>query len=60
MHVGDMDDGWRAAMQTQARDLKAKGYRVTITVEQNQVHRLKAAELSLPDRLLDEIESCGS
>jgi predicted esterase len=60
MHVGDMDDGWRGAMQTQARDLKAQGHRITISVEKNQIHRLKAAELNLPDRLLDEIESCRS
>ena len=60
MHVGDMDDGWRGPMEVQARQLKAKGYRVAITVEKNQVHRLKAAELNLPQRLLDDIESCAS
>jgi poly(3-hydroxybutyrate) depolymerase len=58
MHVGDMDDGWREAMQRQASDLKSKGYRINLAVEKNQVHRLKAGELNLPDRLLNEIESC--
>jgi poly(3-hydroxybutyrate) depolymerase len=58
MHVGDMDGGWRDAMKMQADQLKKQGYRVAFTVEKNQVHRLKAAELNLPVRLLDEIESC--
>lgn len=60
MHVGDMDAGWREAMEQQAKDLKARGHRVAITVERNQIHRLKAAELNLPQRLLNDIESCGS
>lgn len=58
MHVGDMDPEWRAAMEAQARDASADGYRMKITVEKNQTHRLKAAEIDLSRRLFDEIESC--
>jgi poly(3-hydroxybutyrate) depolymerase len=58
MHVGDMDPEWRAAMEAQARDALADGYRIKITVEKNQTHRLKAAEINLSKRLFDEIESC--
>lgn len=58
MHVGDMDDDWRRAMQQQVSEIVGIGYRIKITVEKNQTHRLKAAELDLPRRLFDEIESC--
>lgn len=58
MHVGDMDDGWRGAMQQQEQSLKRQGFRTAFTVEKNQVHRLKAAEINLSARLFDEIESC--
>lgn len=58
MHVGDMDDDWRRAMQQQVSEIVGIGYRIKITVEKNQTHRLKAAELNLPKRLFDEIESC--
>jgi len=58
MHVGDMDTDWRSAMEQQAREAGAAGYRIKITVEKNQTHRLKAPELNLSKRLFDEIESC--
>jgi poly(3-hydroxybutyrate) depolymerase len=58
MHVGDMDPEWRAAMEAEAREIGGQGYRVKLTVEKNQTHRLKAAELDLSRRLFDEIESC--
>lgn len=58
MHVGDMDEDWRRAMEQQAREISSLGYRIKITVEKNQTHRLKAAELDLPRRLFDEIERC--
>jgi poly(3-hydroxybutyrate) depolymerase len=58
MHVGDMDADWRRAMEQQVREISGIGYRIKITVEKNQTHRLKAAELDLPRRLFDEIESC--
>ena len=58
MHAGDMDPEWRNAMAQEAKDMSAKGFRIKITVEKNQTHRLKAAELDLPRRLFDEIESC--
>jgi hypothetical protein len=60
MHVGDRDDGWLGAMRDQADSLRRQGYRIRFTVEKNQVHRLKAAEIDLPRRLFDEIESCGA
>jgi poly(3-hydroxybutyrate) depolymerase len=58
MHVGDRDPDWRTAMEAQARDALAEGYRIKVTVEKNQTHRLKAAEIDLSRRLFDEIESC--
>jgi len=58
MHVGERDSGWMQAMDDQARDLKRQGYRISITVEPNQVHRIKAAEVNLSPRLFNEIESC--
>jgi poly(3-hydroxybutyrate) depolymerase len=58
MHVGDRDSGWMPAMQEEAKDLASRGFRIRITVEKNQVHRLKAQEIDLSRRLFDEIESC--
>ena len=59
MHVGDRDDGWKSAMQDEAKDLESRGFRIHISVEKNQVHRLKAQEIDLSRRLFDELESCG-
>jgi poly(3-hydroxybutyrate) depolymerase len=58
MHVGDQDGGWMTSMQRQADDLKKQGFKIQFTVEKNQVHRLKAAEIDLSSRLFQEIESC--
>ena len=58
MHVGENDPGWKGAMQEEADAMRRDGFRVRFTVEPNQVHRLKAAQLDLPRRLFDEIESC--
>lgn len=58
MHVGDRDTGWMSAMQRQAETLKSDGFRIRITVERNQEHRLRAGEINLSPRLFDEIESC--
>ena len=58
MHVGDRDSGWMPAMQDEAKDLASRGFRIRITVEKNQVHRLKAQDIDLSRRLFDEIESC--
>lgn len=58
MHVGDRDSGWMPAMQQEAKDLASRGFRIRISVEKNQVHRLKAQEIDLSRRLFDEIESC--
>jgi poly(3-hydroxybutyrate) depolymerase len=59
MHVGDRDASWRSAMRQQAADIEARGIRVAMTVEPAQDHRLRAGELDLSRRLLDEIESCN-
>lgn len=58
MHVGDLDQGWMPAMREQAASLKSAGYRVKITIEKGQGHRLRAREIDLSPRLFDEIESC--
>ncbi len=58
MHVGERDPGWRGAMEDQAAAMKKDGYRIQITVEKNQIHRIKAPEVNLSPRLMDEIESC--
>lgn len=58
MHVGEKDDGWQGAMQDEARSLASKGFDIHITVEKNQVHRIKADEVNLSPRLFNEIESC--
>ena len=60
MHVGDMDAGWRGEMLRQSQELARAGYRITFTVEKNQVHRLKAPELNLSARMFDEIEGCSA
>jgi poly(3-hydroxybutyrate) depolymerase len=59
MHVGEHDElGWTEPVKDQADSLQKQGYRIHFTLEKNQGHRLKAAELDLPRRLFDEIESC--
>lgn len=58
MHVGDRDDRWVRFMQAQAKDMASQGYTVRFTIEPNQDHRLRAAELGLQKRMFDEIESC--
>jgi len=58
MHVGDRDEGWRGAMQEEAKGLLQGGFKIRLAVEKNQIHRLKAQEIDLSRRLFDEIESC--
>ena len=58
MHVGDRDDGWKGALEEESMDLARRGFKIKLTVEKNQVHRLKAQEIDLSRRLFDEIESC--
>lgn len=60
MHVGDRDEGWRGAMQAQARELERNGFRIRIAVEKDQVHRLRSAEINLSPRLFDQIEGCAA
>ena len=56
MHVGDRDSGWRSAMDEQSKALAAKGFRIRFSVEKNEDHVIRAADLAA--RMLDEIESC--
>ncbi len=58
MHVGDQDDGWLSAMEDQAERMSQKGYDISLSVEKNQIHRLKAQEIDLSRRLFDQIENC--
>ncbi|OYX29563.1 MAG: hypothetical protein B7Y99_12990 [Caulobacterales bacterium 32-69-10] len=58
MHVGDQDLGWSGAMQDEAEQLKAAGYRVKFELERGQGHRLQSKDIGLSARLFDEIESC--
>ena len=58
MHVGDQDPSWASAMQMQYERLQKQGFKIRYAVERNQVHRLKAAEINLSQRLFDQIEGC--
>ena len=58
MHVGDQDPSWASAMQAQAERLRTQGFRIRYPVEKNQVHRLRAPEIGLSQRLFDQIEGC--
>ncbi|MBI2187308.1 MAG: hypothetical protein HYU37_09360 [Acidobacteria bacterium] len=59
MHVGNQDPEWMTAMLRQAEELTRQGFRIQFKVENNQAHRLRAAEINLSARLFDQIESCG-
>jgi predicted peptidase len=56
MHVGEFDSGWLQAMQEQAKQLRAKGYTVTLTVEKGQSHVIGTLTGEGASRLFDEIE----
>ena len=58
MHVGDMDAGWKSAMERQYDSLRRQGFRIQFKVEPNQVHRLRSQDIGLSKRLFDQIESC--
>jgi poly(3-hydroxybutyrate) depolymerase len=58
MHAGSLDQDWSTAMRQQFDEMRGEGYRVQFTLEKGQAHRLHAAEINLPKRLFDEIESC--
>ena len=58
MHVGDQDPSWAGAMRQQFEQLQKQGFKIRYAVEKNQVHRLKAAEVNLSQRLFDQIEGC--
>jgi poly(3-hydroxybutyrate) depolymerase len=56
MHVGELDTGWREAMQDQAKELRAKGYTVSLIVEKGQSHVIGTLTGDGASRLFDEIE----
>ncbi|OFW02512.1 MAG: hypothetical protein A3I61_15925 [Acidobacteria bacterium RIFCSPLOWO2_02_FULL_68_18] len=59
MHVGNQDPEWMTAMLRQAEELKRQAFRIQFTVENDQAHRLRAADINLSPRLFTQIESCG-
>jgi dienelactone hydrolase len=61
MHVGELDSGWRSAMQKQAADLRAAGMNLRFTVEKGEQHVIQALTGDGAVRLFDEIEKdCGN
>jgi predicted peptidase len=63
MHVGELDSGWRQAMQEQAAAFRAKGMTVRMTVEKGQSHVISSLMGEGAARLFQEIEEarqgCG-
>jgi|SRR5579871_2021272 len=63
MHVGELDSGWREAMEQQAAAFRAKGYKVRFTVEKGQSHVIGTLAGDGAVRLFEEIEAgargCG-
>src|SRR5262249_37950363 len=56
MHVGEYDSGWRRSMETQAAELRAKGYSVELTVEKGEQHVIGALTGTGAVRLFQELE----
>lgn len=56
MYVGELDSGWREAMQEQAKQFRAKGYTVMFTVEKGQSHVMSTLAGDGSARLFDAIE----
>jgi predicted esterase len=63
MHVGELDSGWREAMQEQAALFRSKGFRVTLTVEKGQSHVIGTLAGDGATRLFEELgqaaQGCG-
>ena len=59
MHVGSQDPEWMTAMLRQAEELTRQGFRIQFTVEPNQAHRLRAADIHLSARLFEQIARCA-
>lgn len=56
MHVGELDTGWRQAMEQQASEFRAKGFAVRLTVEKGESHVIGALAGEGSVRLFQEIE----
>jgi len=58
MHVGELDSGWVAEVQQQASMFRAKGYKVTFTIEKNEGHVMRTLAGPASARLFNQIEEC--
>ena len=56
MHVGELDSGWVNQMQQQASMFRAKGYKVTFTIEKNEGHVMRTLAGPGSARLFNQIE----
>lgn len=59
MNVGELDSGWRRAMESQAAQFRAQGMTVRLTVEKGQSHVIGTLAGPGAARLFQEIESCS-
>lgn len=59
MHVGELDTGWRKAMEAQAAEFRARGFMVNLTVEKGQSHVIGTLTGEGSARLFQEIEACS-
>jgi pimeloyl-ACP methyl ester carboxylesterase len=56
MHVGELDSGWVSEVQQQASMFRAKGYKVTSTIEKNEGHVMRTLAGPGSARLFNDIE----
>lgn len=59
MHVGELDTGWRKAMEAQAAEFRAQRFAVKITVEKGQTHVIGTLMADGAARLFNQIEGCS-
>jgi poly(3-hydroxybutyrate) depolymerase len=59
MHVGELDSGWRKAMEEQAAQFRKQGMSVKFTVEKGEQHVIRALTGEGASRLFQEIEAAG-
>ena len=59
MHVGELDSGWRGAMEQQASEFRSKGMKVQMTVEKGESHVIRALTGDGAARLFEEIEDAS-
>ena len=56
LHVGELDSGWVSEVQQQASMFRAKGYKVTSTIEKNEGHVMRTLAGPGAARLFNEME----